>query len=179
MYHTSTVAFILLVMSIAPASLSAKGDIVKIKITGVGLTTPIEITDPKIKAFNIWAGPGVSPNGVEQTEGFIIEWSKGVVAQLRTMLQRYEVSFYEGCEIGDPNCQNIEPSLVYVVSYAYNPSTGHGFVYLPGRGNKLFKFNGAMLHGHGLEGNWFRATSAWDSFVRPFIARTRATRPKA
>jgi hypothetical protein len=146
MKHTFALAFMLLTMSIAPASLSAKGDIVKIRIKGTDLAMPIEITDPKIRAFNVWAGPGVSVNGVEQTEGFIIEWSKGVVAQLPTGLQHYEVSFYERCEIGDPKCRNGEPTLVYVVSYAYNPSTGQGFVYLPGRGDELFKFNGAMWH---------------------------------
>jgi len=157
------VGFFLLTMSLLSPSLSAKGDMVKISIRGGGLTAPIEITNPKINAFNVWAGPGVVVNGAEQREGFIIEWPKGAVAHLPAGLQRYEVSFYEGREAG-------EPSLVYVVDYACDPLTGKGFVYLPGRGDERFRFNRTMWHGQGLEGNWFRATDAWDAFVRPLIA---------
>jgi hypothetical protein len=177
MKGNSAVAFFL-ITSLAPASLSAKGDTVKIRIKGEGFSAPIEITDPKIKAFNVWAGPGVTVNGLEQTEGFIIEWSKGVVAQIPTGLHRYQAFFYEGCETGDPNCRKGEPSLAYVVSYAYNPSTGQGFVYLPGRDDEQFKSNKGMWHGHGFEGNWLRATKAWESFVNPLIAKARA-RPAA
>src|SRR2546429_7258866 len=43
------------------------------------------------------------------------------------------VSFYEGCDPKASNaCHTAEPSLAYVVTYAYDPAAGHGFVYLPG-----------------------------------------------
>jgi hypothetical protein len=171
-------AFILSVVSLTVPSLCAKGDTVKIRIKGAGLSIPIDITDPKIKAFNVWAGPGVTVNGVEQTEGFIVEWSKGVVAQLPTGLQHHEVSFYDGCETGDPNCRTGEPSLTYVVSYAYNRSTGQGFVYLLGTDDEQFQLNKAMWHGHGFEGNWLRATKAWEDFVNPLIAKAKPARPR-
>jgi hypothetical protein len=45
-------------ISIVPAPLSAKGNTVKITIKGAGITTPLEITDPKIREFHVWAGPG-------------------------------------------------------------------------------------------------------------------------
>jgi hypothetical protein len=169
MKRSATVAFSLLMMSTAPASLAATGRMLKITITGAGLTTPIEITDQKIREFSVWAGPGVEVNGVEQAEGFIIDWSKGVVAQRPAVLRDYEVSFYS-------NFRRSEGSIVYIVSYADDSSTGRGFVYLPGKADEWFKLNAStMFHGHGLEGNWFRATSAWESFVRPLIARARAT----
>ncbi len=171
MKGTSAAVFTLLATLILPASLSAKGNVLKITIKGAGLATPIEITDLKIGEFTVWAGPGVSVNGVEQTEGFIIDWSKGVVAQLPTGLEHHEVFFYS-------NFRKKEGSIVYAVSYDYNPSTEQGFIYLPGRDDELFQFNkGTMWHGHGLEGNWFRATSAWENFVRPLVARARATGP--
>jgi hypothetical protein len=43
------------------------------------------------------------------------------------------------------SCHTTKPSLVYVVSYDYDRSTEQGFVYLPGRGGELFKFNNARL----------------------------------
>ena len=66
------------------------------------------------------------------------------------------------------------PSLTYIVFYDYDPSMEQGYVYLPGMADEVFK-NGAMLHGHGYEGNWFRATSEWENFVRPIIAKAKAT----
>jgi hypothetical protein len=156
-------------ISIVPAPLSAKGNTVKITIKGAGITTPLEITDPKIREFHVWAGPGAA-----ETEGFIIEWSKGVVAQPPTGLQHCEVSFYSGCQSNESDCRAPEPHLVYVVSYAYNPSTEQGYIYLPGRSDELFKFNAAtILHGHSFEGHWLRATSAWGTFARPLIAKAR------
>lgn len=168
----SAASLSLLMISIVPAPLSAKGNTVKITIKGAGLTTPLEITDPKIREFHVWAGPGAG-----ETEGFIIDWSKGVVAQPPTGLQHYEVSFYAGCQTSDWYCRTPVSYLAYVVSYAYNPSTEQGFVYLPGPGDELFKFNHAMWHGHGFEGNWLRATSTWETFARPLIAKARATVP--
>ncbi len=42
---TSAAAFSLVMMSVMPASLSAKGSTVKIVTKGADLTTPLEITD--------------------------------------------------------------------------------------------------------------------------------------
>ncbi len=164
--RTSAVVLSILTMLIIPPPLSAKGDTAKITIKGAGLTTPIEITDAKIRDFRVWAGPGVRVNGIEQTEGFVIDWSQGPVAERPSGLQHYEVSFYTKFP---------KEGLVYVVSYEYDPSSERGYVYLPGKGDEWYGLNtGRMFHGHGLEGNWFRATSAWENFVRPLIARVKA-----
>ncbi len=115
-------------------------------------------------------------NGIEQTEGFIIQWSKGIVTERPKGLQRYEVSFYTGCDIGEWGCRSSKPSLSYVVFYDYDPSMEQGYVYLPGKADELLKRNaGSMWHGHRFEGNWFRATSEWENFVRPLIAKGDAT----
>ncbi len=172
MKGTSAAAFGLLMMSVVPASLFAKGHTDKITIRGAGLTTPLEITDPEIGQFHVWAGPGVRAKGVEQTEGFIINCSKGIIAERRTGLQHYEVSFYSKFPGERPVYQ-----VIYVVSYDYDPSMEQGYIYLPGKADESFKFNGRMWHGHGFEGNWSCATSAWESFVRPLIAKARAAGP--
>ena len=69
---TATVALL-----IAPVRLSAKGDTVRITITGGDLAAPIEITDPAVAArFHVWSGPGTSSS---EAHGLNIDWSRGVV----------------------------------------------------------------------------------------------------
>jgi hypothetical protein len=71
MKRTSSVLLILLLAIAVPTPLLAKGQIVKIAITGADLMVPIEITDfGKLKDVdvNVWAGPGAKINGKEQTE---------------------------------------------------------------------------------------------------------------
>ena len=152
----------------------AKGDTVKITIE-MTLQEPIEITDSAVRQFNIWSGPGTFLNGVEGRQGFIIDWASRI-DEAPVGLHHYKVSFYEGCESNEPSaCRTTEPSLAYVVSYDYNPSTGEGFVYLPGRGDEFVQLNTFHIYrGRGYEGHWFRAAKAWDDFVRQIIARTTA-----
>ena len=172
MKEASFAAFGLLIMSVVPASLFAKGQTDKITIEGVGLTMPLEITDPEVGQFEIFAGPGTWSNGVEGREGFIINWSKGIVAERPTGLQHYKVSFYSKLPGERPAYQ-----VIYMVSYDYDPSMNQGYIYLPGKTDEWFKVNLRMWHGQGFEGNWAYATSAWESFVRPLIAKARAASP--
>jgi hypothetical protein len=180
---TSVVAFGLLIISVVPASLFAKGRTLKITIKGAGLTAPLEITGPEIEQFAVWAGPGTWHGDagmelVEGREGFIVDWSKGVVGERPTGLQHYEVSFYTGCTMDEFGCRSSAPSLSYLVFYDYDPSALQGFVYLPGKDDEAFRLNrGNMVHGHRFEGNWAYATSAWENFVRPRIAKARGAGP--
>src|SRR6267142_925911 len=88
-------ALVLVVLSISiPGPVCAKGIITKVVIKGTNLAAPVEITDAGIKDFTPWAGPGVTINGVKQTEGFIIDWKQGPLSGKPTQLQRYEISFY-------------------------------------------------------------------------------------
>lgn len=171
MKRTSSVLLILLLAIAVPTPLLAKGQIVKIAITGADLMVPIEITDfgnLKDVNVNVWAGPSVRINGEVQTEGFIIDWPRGAAADHPSGLQQYEVAFYAKLD---------EVRLVYVVSYDSSPSFEQGYIYLPGRHDKWFNLNcGTICHGDGFEGNWFRATKAWDSAARSLIARAKMTR---
>ena len=127
-----TYAFSLLLMVGIPASLSAKGRTVRIAIKGAGLKGPIEITDPKILAnFNVWTGPGTSSN---EGKGLIVDWSHGTISPPPKGLPLYEVFFY--ADFGSQ-----KEKQVYVVSYEYDPSTRHGYVYLPGKGDQWWRLN--------------------------------------
>jgi hypothetical protein len=149
----------LLILSVS-TSLLAKEHTVKITISGAGLKTPIEISDPKILAnFSVWTGPGTS---TADQQGFIIDWSQGPVREPSDTLRRYQVAFYAGAP---PNEQ-----IVYVVFYAFNPGTDPGYVYLPGESDELFSRNVRSIF-RGVEGKWFHAWSAWERIARPLVEK--------
>jgi hypothetical protein len=154
------VMFLLLV---SPARLFAKGDTVKITIQGADLRTPIQITDRKVLAnIQVWSGLGTSssePGFDPKAPSFIIDWSQGPIAEPPKGLPHYEVSFYTNMPT---------ERLIYVVSYALDAATGHGYVYLPGRNDKNYYLNvGTILRG--VEGNWFRSWTQWDGVAKHLI----------
>ena len=153
----------LLLLIAIPVSLLAKGKTVRITINGADLKSPIEVTDPKILVnFNVWAGPGTSSN---DGKGLIVDWSQGTVSSPPKGLPLYEVFFY--ADFG-----NQEEKQVYVVSYEYDPSAKHGYVYLPGKDDKWWRLNVSSIF-RGVEGNWFSAWSSWDDVARPLIEKAK------
>lgn len=169
-----SVVILMILASLALCNfLWAKGDMVRIEITGADLKAPLKITDPKIQDFNIWAGPDAAHT--EETEGFIINWRAGAVPQLPAGLQRYHVSFYAGCNSrpNDPGCLAENPRLVYEVSYDYDMSSQQGFVYLPHFDEPGWDANAHAIYRGNLEGHWFQASESWENFVAPLIAGAR------
>lgn len=162
----TTFVFSLIVPLVLATSLSAKGVTTKITIRDTSLGTSIDITDRSVlEDFNVWAGRGTFINEVEGTQGFIIDWLAGIVVQRPSGLRRYEVMFY----VHYPNSS--DEQLAYVVFYESDPSSGQGFVYLPGKSDERYRLNArAIFRGHGLEGNWFRATTAWQNAVGRLIS---------
>lgn len=149
----------IMALLIAPLQLSAKGDTVRITITGGDLAAPIEITDPAVAArFHVWSGPGTSSN---EAQGLNVDWSRGVVEPPKG-LQIYEVSFVTTRR--DPG--------TYVVRYAIDPSTNQGYVYLPGKTDAEYRDNTWLIY-RGIEGKWFHAWSEWEKLAHPLIAKAR------
>lgn len=60
-----------------------------------------------------------------------------------------------------------------MVTYAFDPATGHGYVYLPGAADPDYKLNVSRIL-RGVEGKWFHAWSAWDEVAGPRIAASPA-----
>src|SRR5215831_16982672 len=107
-----------------------KGKTSKVIITGGDLAKSVAISDPNtLVHFQVWAGPGTSSN---QDQGFIADWSSGPTKELPEGLARYEVSFY----VNEP-----EERIAYVVLYAFEPSTGRGYVYIPGESDSHYWAN--------------------------------------
>jgi hypothetical protein len=159
---TIAVLLTFLLILVVSAPLLAKATTTKVTISGVGLKTPIEISDPNVLAnFRVWAGPGTSSN---EGQGLIIDWSQGPVKEMPQALRRYQVSFH-----ADPNEQ-----IVYVVYYAFSPGAERGYVYLPGESDEWYGRNVRSIV-RGVEGKWFRAWSAWERVARPLIEKAERT----
>jgi hypothetical protein len=157
-------AAILLVLFVAQAHLFAKGTTTKVVIRGEGLRGPVEITDPQtLKTFNIWSGPGTRMNGVEGKEGFIALWADGPVSTRPEGLRTFELFFY----VRYANRPSVEQTdqLAYVVSYAVDPATGQGYVYVPGRADQYYQLNTRAILRR-VEGNWFHATASWENVFK-------------
>jgi hypothetical protein len=143
------------------ALLFAKGEMVRIVIRGEGLPKPIEIKDATVmNRFQIYSGPGTSRDGVRETgtaPTFIIDWPRGAVDEPKG-LRVYEVSFVT----------TRSDVSTYIVFYAFDPATKHGYVYLPGRSDPQYKDNVWQIY-RGVEGKWFHAWSAWDEVAQPLL----------
>src|SRR5258705_1297275 len=144
-------ALALAVLLMLAPSLTAKGATTRITIRGSYSGGSIDITDPTIlRKFNVWSGPGTFVGGLEATEGFIIDWSSGIVTERPTGLQRYEVSFFADSS----NRADTPPT--YVIFYEHDAASNRGYVYLPGRGDEQYSQNAREISRvHDLEGKWF------------------------
>jgi len=164
MKHVMSASLCLLIVCAATMVVFAKGATTRITITGAQLLNPIEISDPAIlKSFNVWSGPGIFMNGREGTEGFIVDWASGVMADHPDQLRAFKVSFYVRYANRPFNEQTDQ--LAYIVSYAVDSETGQGYVYLPGKSDESYSLNTRAIY-RGREGNWFRANAAWQTAFR-------------
>ena len=164
-------AAVLVVLLGTTTFIAAKGVTTRIEITSPQLQTPVEIRDPEIlQNFNVWSGPGTYSNGVASTEGFIVDWASGAVRERPQNLRTFGVSFYVKYANRPANEQ--DDQLAYKVVYATDPSSGAGYVYLPGKSDEPFRLNTRAIF-RGREGNWFRATAAWQKAVDRLIAQAR------
>jgi len=58
--------------------------------------------------------------------------------------------------------------LVYVVSYAFDAATGHGYGYLPGRKDKSYDLNAGTIF-RDVEGKRFHSWTQWDEVAKKLI----------
>jgi hypothetical protein len=144
----------------APGAL-AKGVTVKIAVSGGSLKSPLAITDPAVVGqFSIWTGPNSrwrGQDGVWHTDyhGAYVDFPAGAVPALPHDTLGFDVEFFVASMPDQPPIEE-----TYRVRYAMEPDHAGGYVFLP-QGNPF-------IH-HGVEGNWFRSTEAWEDLVRPLI----------
>ena len=157
---------ILLFLCLLSGPVTAKGVLTRITIQKDALTAPVEIRDNEIlRRFTPWAGPGAWSEGIEQTQGFIIDWGSGILATVPERRELFEVRFYVKHDPERPE------ELGYLISYAYDPNADQDAIYLPGRHDAGYAVNVASIF-RGIEGNWFRPTSEWQRLARALIAQS-------
>lgn len=156
-----------LILLCASAASWSKGAINRIVIDPMDAGTPIVITDPEVlERFAIWTGPGVvgwttadTPDPGEP--GFLIDWATGPASDLPKDLKHYKVTLY----VDDREA----PRNTYEVLYSTNRSARAGYIYLPGPNDDIGLSNTSLIY-RGVEGNWFRASQAWEATVKPLLA---------
>jgi hypothetical protein len=144
----------LVILLFMPMVALAKAPTVKVTISGGGLTNIIEVTDPALLAISdIW-------------QGQFLDRSRSPLDVAPTGLTRYEVSFY--AKLSENKVRKM-----YVVYYYPNLRTEQGFIYLPGEG-PLRQLNIGTVYRSGQDGKWNYALPAWESLIKPVLARARA-----
>jgi len=171
-------AFALAALALASAPASPKSQTIRLEISGASLAKPLEVTDAAIlDRFSIWNGPGVRVNDQaihmepadQERIGAFIDWPRGMVSILPSGLQRYDVTFHQG---GRERMH--EWHRRYVIRYEYDPSTEGGYIYLPGPTDGDDYKRNVFSIVHGIEGNWFHSSAAWERLVRPLIDKAVA-----
>ena len=137
-FRTACLALVVLAMTLTSA-VEAKGPTVKLTVTGPPLSNPIDITTPRAVSATVYGG----------------EFIGAVATEPPTVLPRYTVSFH----VQLPREQGVR--VMYVVYYARDPLTGHGFVYLPARGEEWGRLNSSTISRDGQDGRWHHATQSW------------------
>lgn len=152
----TTVVPILLVANWALAKASTS----RITVQNAEGTVLVEITDAHLLSqYRVWAGPHTSSN---EAQSLIVDWTKPA-SEPPPGLTRYNVGFY----VNDGTMSR----LIYSVTYVYDPAAETGYVYIPGKDDPRWQRNVQTIW-HGVEGNWFRAWSAWDITVIPMLQPT-------
>jgi hypothetical protein len=129
----------------------------RITIASAGRTAEITGEAAHVQ-FRCGPGPGNSINGVPILTGWIISDWQTEVQEPSNSLPRYEVVFH----VTAFKETTREKQERYVVTYVYDPSTGHGYIRLPGKGEPNWDSNASMIYrGPQFEGHWFSATADW------------------
>jgi hypothetical protein len=150
-------------------SVFAKGEMVRISISGGDVSAPIDITAPDALArFHPGHGPGnfeiVNGHRIPRfkPQSFIVDWSSGTVKPPQG-LKVHQISF----TMKFPDC-----TRSYIVHYATDPLTNRGYVYIPGQTDPEYAGNTRLLL-RGVEGNWFHAWSEWDELAHQLLTANR------
>jgi hypothetical protein len=136
---------ILLVLVLTAATLTAKGNTVRLTVAGPGLPYPVEVGSPDAVAANVYAGNFIGPSANAPDK----------------RLPRYTVSFFVETT-GNP------VRMMYVVQYVRNPQTGQGFVYLPAHDDEWYRLNVRTIL-RGQEGEWHAADEAWSNAISKML----------
>ena len=123
------------------SALRPRDRLAKSPVTGPTLPTSLELTDGATLA-NVWRGAFIGAPAIEPDP----TWA------------RYVVAFYV-----EPPRQPVQ--MMYSVMYVKSPTTGEGFIYLPGKGEDGWRRNVMTILRNSQDGKWHRAASDWSRAI--------------
>jgi hypothetical protein len=154
-----------LVFLFAPAAVYPKRYTERITVTNAARSGEITGEAAHVQ-FCYGPGPGNVVNGVPILTGWIVSDWQSEVPEPAVSLPRYEVVFHVTAFKETPR----EERERYVAIYAYDPSTGRGYIRLPGKGEPNWDANARMIYrGPQFEGHWFSATEDWTKAVKEVL----------
>jgi hypothetical protein len=154
--------FAVLVLFLGAPLAFSKGSPDLILISGGGLSQPIEITDPSsLKAFSPWIGQ-------------FADWQGKPLAEAPCFRRSFEVLFYMRWPGRESPLDHGGLQLIYTTRYCFTGATG--YVYLPGRGEPGYGWNGGTIIRGAADGKWHVATAAWDSLLSDAVATAEQQR---
>ncbi len=152
MIRLSMCLFLLILLIPVPLAL-AKGSPEKITITGTGLASPIEITDPEIlNEFNPW-------------DGKFLDKDRRIVEETPETDTLYEVLFYIRDTSG-------ELHMFYAFKYSPGPSGTRGRIYLPQDNEEWYEMDNQTI---ARRSGWLYASAEWDALMEHLIKGQRAS----
>ena len=150
-----SICFFLLILFISVPLASAKGSPDKITITGPGLASPIEITNPEILSqFNPW-------------DGQFLDKDRRIVTEPPQVNALYEVLFYFRETSG-------EFHLFYALYYSLARSGTRGDIYLPQENEKWHVMNNLTI---ARRSGWLYASPEWDSLMQQLLKDQQTSSP--
>ena len=172
MKRLTVIVIVFLFLNCLAETAWSKGAIIKFVVEGVSLSSPIEITDPKVlHKFTIWSGPRVAgwellhaipPAAIQK---FIIDWS--IEHPDYTDRGPKRDQYFVRIHIADRE----PPQDTYEVLYLVASGVPRGYVYLPSYPMDEFgQWNTFQIH-RGVEGSWFYSTKEWDNVIRPLLGK--------
>jgi hypothetical protein len=136
--------------------LLAKGNVVTVRITATRLTNVVAITDQNIlDRSNVYAGTFLGP----------------VTDPVDPAWPRYEITLVVEPRTPMPALAPTGVFKPYVMRYAIDPATGHGFLYLPGHGEDGYRLNTNLIIRDGHDGRWHRADPTWAELLNGCLPR--------
>ena len=139
----------------SPQAALGKTDTFKITISGGGLKSPVEITDPRVLALsNVWSGQ-------------FLDWTRTPESEPPKGFLAVEVSFFMKISENDVRKN-------YVVFYYPNSPGQQGYIYLPSKGSPLWWLDASSILRTGRDGKWNYASPEWEALVKPVLIQAQA-----
>jgi hypothetical protein len=149
MARTSLSALSLVLIALVTPAL-AKAPTAKVALSGPGLDTPIELTQPEVISANVWGGN-------------FIDKQAGIVAAPAPELPRYTVQFHVQLED--------EVRMMYVMYYVWDTAAGRALLQVPDVSDKWYELNVSTIS-RCCRGKWFYATKPWGEAIQAALPST-------